>query len=73
MARIIAIGNGAGEKFQCLLPARTKPLNPEWLDIPQVPVVEDVDTEVANAALRSGGLPSPPLSPLIPSPCLAFP
>jgi len=51
MARIVAIGNAAGERFQCLLPARTKPLNPEWLDIPQVPVVEDIDTQRAEEAL----------------------
>lgn len=60
MARIVPIGTAAGERFQCLLPARTKPLNPQWLDTPQVPVVEDVETEAANAALRCP-LRSPPL------------
>uniref|UniRef100_A0A7S1HI88 MRH domain-containing protein n=1 Tax=Hemiselmis andersenii TaxID=464988 RepID=A0A7S1HI88_HEMAN len=53
MARIVAIGNAAGERFQCLLPARTKPLNSEWLDIPQVPVVEDIGIPEAEDALRA--------------------
>ncbi len=53
MARIIEIGNDLGELFHCVLPKRKKPYNAEWLDIPQVPVIEDISTEVAENHLRS--------------------
>jgi len=53
MARIVSIMNALGEHFQCLIPALTKPLNPTWLDIPQVPVVEALDSRRAEAALES--------------------
>ncbi len=52
MARIIEIGNDLGEMFHCVLPKRKKPHNAEWLDIPQVPVIEDISTEDAESHLR---------------------
>jgi hypothetical protein len=52
MARMVAISNAAGEHFHCLLPARTKELNHHWIDVPQVPVVEDIDVEDAEKSLR---------------------
>ena len=53
MSRIIEIGNDLGEMFHCVLPKRRKPYNSEWLDIPQVPVIEDISTEEAETHLRS--------------------
>jgi hypothetical protein len=52
MVRIIEIGNDLGELFHCVLPKRKKPYNAEWLDIPQVPVIEDICTEDAESHLR---------------------
>jgi len=53
MARIISVMNAMGEHFQCLIPALKRPLNPTWLDVPQVPVVEALDSRRAEAALES--------------------
>lgn len=52
MDRIVAISNAMGESFQCLLPARIKPPQFDWFDIPQVPVVEDIDKDAAERSLR---------------------
>jgi hypothetical protein len=52
MTRIIEIGNDLGEIFQCVIPKRNKPYNAEWLDIPQVPVIEDINQEDAESHLR---------------------
>ncbi len=52
MARIVEIGNDLGEMFHCVLPKRKKPYNAEWLDIPQVPVIEDISTPDAESHLR---------------------
>jgi hypothetical protein len=52
MARIVEIGNDLGEIFHCVLPKRKKPHNAEWLDIPQVPVIEDISTAEAESHLR---------------------
>jgi hypothetical protein len=52
MSRIIEIGNDLGEMFHCVLPKRKKPYNAEWLDIPQVPLIEDINTEEAEKHLR---------------------
>jgi hypothetical protein len=52
MTRIVSVANSLGEHFQCLLPARKRPPNPLWIDVPQVPVVEPIRTEKAEAALK---------------------
>ena len=56
MARIIEIGNDLGEMFHCFLPKRRKPYNAQWLDIPQVPVIEDISKEEAESHLRLSNL-----------------
>jgi hypothetical protein len=53
MARIVAVTNAMGEHFQCLIPALKRVLDPTWLDVPQVPVVEALDSRRAEEALRS--------------------
>lgn len=53
MARIVSLMNAHGEHFQCLIPALKKPLNPTWFDVPQVPVLEAIDSRRAEAALES--------------------
>mmetsp|Transcript_50733 Transcript_50733/g.123659 ORF Transcript_50733/g.123659 Transcript_50733/m.123659 type:complete len:429 (+) Transcript_50733:125-1411(+) len=52
MPRIVVMQNQEFERFYCLLPGRDRPPFANWMDIPQVPVVEDVDIDFAEMALR---------------------